>query len=714
MLILSQWSRSGGGKALKWDTQISCNEEQKYSTVESLIAAENSMPPYAYCLPRYAKLNGVYRNAPNHIPPKENGFISKALSGEKGEFAVPPVLTVTFDRLKTSNGIRMTFNPVSGDYPSSLKVSWYKDDVLIKEQTFSPDGTQYFCRAKVPLFNKFIITFLKTNRPHRYLWIAALRNQRMIDAGGLKIVYDDIALGAKENAGITATERDYYVDLQDLKRDITFPDYALCLPRYAKMSGEYSNAPDGTLTDMGYVSDSISDQNGTFTKPPKIIFTFSQNYSSVGITLKFNDYSGDYCDRVNIRWYRGEELLLEKDYVPDSVEYFCYGIVDLYNKVEISFLHTNKPYRNVFLTGIKWGLTRIFRDDEIEDIDCLMELSPLSEEVSINTMEYTIRSKTDYAFEFQKRQKQKLYFDEAVLGIFYLHDGKQLDKNRYTIKTQDAVGLLDGSIHMGGIYEDKPVKELLDEIMQGEQTEYFLDDTYRDRTISGYLPIGSKRSALQQLAFAIGAAVDTSYDRKLYIYPQQTELSGRFSEKDVFTDLTIDHDEIVTGVRLYAHAYTPVEESAELYKGVLNGSVKVEFPEPCHSLKITGGTLGEYGVNYAYITGAGGEVLLSGSKYRHSTIAMLKENPNITQNKNIAEIKDAVLVSGSNASEVLNRVYDFYQRNESIRFRAVIDAQELGDRVEVETGFKGKKTGTITKLNFQFSRHEITAEVTVQ
>ncbi len=73
-----------------------------------------------------------------------------------------------------------------------------------------------------------------------------------------------------------------------------------------------------------------------------------------------------------------------------------------------------------------------------------------------------------------------------------------------------------------------------------------------------------------------------------------------------------------------------------------------------------------------------------------------------------------VLVSGSNASEVLNRVYDFYQRNESIRFRAVIDAQELGDRVEVETGFKGKKTGTITKLNFQFSRHEITAEVTVQ
>ena len=38
----------------------------------------------------------------------------------------------------------------------------------------------------------------------------------------------------------------------DLKAGIEFPDYAMCLPRYAKMDGGYSNAPDG-LVDMGYV-----------------------------------------------------------------------------------------------------------------------------------------------------------------------------------------------------------------------------------------------------------------------------------------------------------------------------------------------------------------------------------------------------------------------------------------------------------------------------
>ena len=37
----------------------------------------------------------------------------------------------------------------------------------------------------------------------------------------------------------------------------------------------------------------------------------------------------------------------------------------------------------------------------------------------------------------------------------------------------------------------------------------FLDDAYKETRISGYLPVTSKRSALQQLAFAIGALVDT-------------------------------------------------------------------------------------------------------------------------------------------------------------------------------------------------------------
>ena len=249
--------------------------------------------------------------------------------------------------------------------------------------------------------------------------------------------------------------------------------------------------------------------------------------------------------------------------------------------------------------------------------------------------------------------------------------------------------------------------------MEGEGIAYFLDDAYKETRISGYLPVTSKRSALQQLAFAIGALVDTSYDRQLYVYPEQTEVTAEFTGRDIFLGLTVDHSEMVTGIRLYAHSYIPSQESAELYKGSLTGETKLEFSEPYHSLSITGGTIGKHGANYAYITSNGGEVVLTGLRYNHNTITLLKENPKITQNKNIAEVKEATLVTMENAQAVLNRVYDYYSNNESVSFRAVINDQELGNRVRVTTGFKGTMEGMIRKLDMKFSRRKITAEVTV-
>ena len=82
-----------------------------------------------------------------------------------------------------------------------------------------------------------------------------------------------------------------------------------------------------------------------------------------------------------------------------------------------------------------------------------------------------------------------------------------------------------------------------------------MDDAYKDTAVSGYLPICSKRAALQQLAFAIGAVVDTSYDRNLYINPIHTEESHRITDEDLFTKLSFSHSDVITGVRLTTHEW---------------------------------------------------------------------------------------------------------------------------------------------------------------
>ena len=75
---------------MKWDVRVETNGQQPYSSVDDLISFEQDMPPYAYCLPRYARLDGTYANTPDTIPNSQNGYISTALSGPAGVFSAPP------------------------------------------------------------------------------------------------------------------------------------------------------------------------------------------------------------------------------------------------------------------------------------------------------------------------------------------------------------------------------------------------------------------------------------------------------------------------------------------------------------------------------------------------------------------------------------------------------------------------------------------------
>ena len=67
-------------------------------------------------------------------------------------------------------------------------------------------------------------------------------------------------------------------DLDNLKRDAEtpFPNYALTLPRYSKLNGEYENAVVDP-GEIGYMSNSISDENDTFTLLGSVIICGTQS-----------------------------------------------------------------------------------------------------------------------------------------------------------------------------------------------------------------------------------------------------------------------------------------------------------------------------------------------------------------------------------------------------------------------------------------------------
>lgn len=579
---------------------------------------------------------------------------------------------------------------------------------------------------------------------------------------GLKIVYDDIAPYAKENShpqiiktglyphkglypgkGLYPQKTIIRKELPELRRDdLIYPGYALCYPRFSLLNGNYINYPDSPQ-DYGYISDEWTDENGdfdyiytrqglnphiglypriflypskrseTYMDYPALTVIFNRKFTSVGIFLTFNTLSGDYATSLNIKWYSENQLISDMDFEPDEVRYFCNNYVRLYDKIVITFKKTSKPYRPVFLTRIDYGIYRDFFDDELLETDCLQEINAISENISINTLSFTVRTKSSIPFDLQKKQRLVLYFNNKLIGNFYLKNGVRKNRWDYYMDSHDAVGVLDGNEYVGGIYTGQKVPDIMREIFTGEDFGYRVDDAYHNTQLYGYIPYTTKRNALQQIAFAIGAIVDTSNIETVAIYPQQTEVTGHFNEDNTFEGLTLEHSDIVTGIRLTVHSYQESQEVAELYNDTLNGTAEIVFSEPYHGLSVTGGTIIKSGHNYAVISGTGGVTVLSGKKYTHLTRQITKENPDIVFNKNIKEVTDATLIHSGNAAQALDRIYAYYQRAESVVGDVLLEDKVIGQVLEADTGYDGKRTGTLESIDYSFSRRDIRATVKI-
>lgn len=582
------------------------------------------------------------------------------------------------------------------------------------------------------------------------------------NAEGVKIVYDDVAPYAKENsnpkevkpglyphsglypkAGLYPRKTIITREFPDLRRDdLTYPGYALCYPRFSLLNGEYINFPDNPQ-DYGYISNEWTDEDGNFTytylwpglKPhtelypriflfpgkdmekymdyPILTIDFNQKFTSVGILLTFNMLSGDYASDINIKWYADNELLSSMDFYPDDVRYFCNNYVHLYDKIVITFKKTSKPYRPVFLTRIDYGIYRDFLDDELLQVDCLQEINAISETISINTLSFTVRTRSNIPFDLQKKQRLGLYFNGDLIGNFYLKNGSRKNKSDFYMDSHDAIGVLDGNEYAGGIYTGQLVPDVIAEIFDGEDFAYLVDEAYSTTQLYGYIPYTTKRNALQQIAFAVGAIVDTSNTETVSIYTQQTEVTGYFDEDNTFEGMTLEHTDIVTGIRLTVHSYQESQEIAELYNDPLNGTAEIVFSEPYYGLSVSGGTIVKSGHNYAVVNGSGGTVTLTGKKYNHLTNQIVKENPDIVFNKNIKEVMDATLIHSGNAAQALDRIYAYYQRAESVVGDVLLENKVIGQVVEADTGYDGTRAGTLESIDYMFSRREIRASVKI-
>lgn len=467
------------------------------------------------------------------------------------------------------------------------------------------------------------------------------------------ILYKDIAVGAAEDATVTASGQmeGSYPSL--LTEGVSTPPIAV-LERNSWVLDGSRELMDGQL--FAFWSSELSGEDCAFANPPEIAFLFDQQYTSTGITLEFDAATGEYCSRVKIAWYQGDTLKSEKIFEPDAVQVFCQENVTAYNKIVLTLLQTSLPYRRARLSKVVFGRLRYFDMSEIRNASIIHEMDLLMLTLPISTFAWRLESKEDVEYMFQEKQPMEVTNGDQLLGVYYINESNHISDRLYDIDCHDAFGVLDESPFAGGVYTEKSAVELLEEILGGE---FSLDVEVEDVALSGAILPCTKREAIPQVLFAWGVCASTDGRSSVRIFSPGAE-PAEISANRSFPGVAVKTDSMVTQVCVVAHEYTRDDN---------------------------------------------GDVEISGVKYKDTKTDYTVDNPNVTATTKakVKTVDNATLVSPAIGQTVAQRVYDYYARRDAQSGKVVWTGERLGDCVSVPTAWDRSMTGNLNRLEIKLS-----------
>lgn len=491
------------------------------------------------------------------------------------------------------------------------------------------------------------------------------------------------------------------------------------------MDGSYTLFPDQPAgLFWGLWSTTQSGPDGRFGSPPVLTVSFSQPHSSAGLTFHFYQPTEDWASELGIEWFGASgELLRKARFAPDGVDFYCACKVEGYRQLKIRFFATNRPGRCLKLAGLDYGAALTFSGPEVVEAHILEEADLVSSEVSVNTLQLQLYNREgkfsilnpDGVFDvLQHKQKFTVYEELRAgpdappvsynMGTFYLSEWENTSDTLARFTAVDAVGLLDSAPFDGGVYNTTG-GALAAEILSGY--EYWLDPVLAARPVQGHLPIGTRRSALQQLAFALGAVVDCSRGNVIRIYPPPVRPSGLIPHSRKFLGGKVSLRPLITGVQVTGHQYLQGNTAEELFRDTLAaGQHRITLDAPAAELTVTGGSLLAAGSNHAVVSvPAAGEVVLTGKKYLESKTTVLCRPGDLPANaaENILTVDGATLVGPQEAPAAAKRVLEHYARRYEMTFELLAGEERLADMLIVES-FGGERVrGVLEKMEFDLT-----------
>lgn len=528
----------------------------------------------------------------------------------------------------------------------------------------------------------------------------------------LTVEYRDLPPGAVEHAAFSSGPCQPFGSAEGLKESFSSAAFATLERGGWPLDGSrqlFADAPEG----IGWWSAAPSGPDGSFTQPPTLTLQFSMPYTATGLTFSFWSATGEYCSHLAARWYRGAVLLAEREGWPDGSDWTLDETVESFDRIELRLLAASGPGRYAKLEKLLVGQLRVLAEDEIVSASLVNEADPGLAEITLDTSRIVFHDRKNRSWMPQENQELCIYQDGRLLAVHYLEEFTRSGERDYTFSALSVIAKLSDDF-LGGLYDAAPLCGVLDELLG--DIPYELDAAFAEMTITGWLPVCTRREALQQIAFAVGALCTTQGSAAIRLLPLPGAVSSVILGGEIFAqDASLTLAARVSRVEVTAHRYIPLQEPEELLSEEFEGEgALITFDEPHHEYEITGGVLEASGANWVRIT-ANGPVTLTGCGYRHGTRLHIKRNSSALASEmgNAVKVTEATLVGPHNAADVLARLYQRYMLRQTMTEKILAGQRTAGELVLSINSWGGQTRGYLTRLERELTRGGQTAAVTI-
>lgn len=473
----------------------------------------------------------------------------------------------------------------------------------------------------------------------------------------VNVRYKDVALGADNDATVTTTSKTAFSDVSKIPFGVTPPALATCEPNGWGLSHNYKARDTHPIA---FWSSTQSGDDCIFSSVPTITLEFTEQYTTTGLTIQFAPNSVDFCRKLAVYWYQGGNIKEQAEYEPTSPVFVLNKAVEAFDKLVFEFYETNLPRKRCKIENIIIGVIRDFNTTELKAVKAIHEVDLISNTVPINVLDVDVHSRDEVDYIFQKKQPVEMTDNGDLIGVYYIDKGERTGRLDISFSCKDAIGLLDLVTYGGGLWlTDTPLTTMLNDVFGGAY-EFDIDPVYQNSTLRGYIkPDIKQREALQHIAFALGAVVDTSGTNKIRIFPPPFGAGEAIPEKETYTGGKVTTSDTVTEVTVTAYIISD-ERPAD-------NDTSIEF---------------------------------NGVKYKYYTDTKHAYNPNTVTSdpENVKKFDKCYLVNLSNAQTLANNIMAYYQRRDKYAFKHVLSGQQAAGRNTAALPWDGMASGHITKM----------------